>query len=294
MPATTRTVLRRLLPRSVRNWLRRPGRSLAWARDALAHAAGRDRTIEMRPGWTVRCHPAAWRTAYAAQVLDPAQVEELDAFLAACTPAMTLVDAGAHFGIFSLAALHAGGPGARAVAVDPSPAAVRMLGVEARLNGVQDRLTIVAAAVGAAVGSAELVDAGVLAAGYYVQPEPGHPRRERRVVECVSIDALCERLHLRPTHLKIDVEGFEAEALRGAAETLAGDAPPLVFLELHNAIVRSAGGDAAGAVAALEAAGYELRGCDGRPLARADALAPPLVRLVAIPRRLTGPSPDRP
>jgi FkbM family methyltransferase len=281
---TPQRVARALIPRPLRNWLRRPGRSLAWSRDHVAHLLGLDPTVELRPGWTLRCHPAAWRLAFAAQRHDPEQVEELDAFVRACTPGMTLVDAGAHFGVFSLAALHFGGPDATAVAVDPAPSAVRMLRVEARLNGVADRLRIVRAAVASRDGRLELVDAGVPSAGYFVRPESGHPTRERTSVAAVTIDSLCRRHALRATHLKLDVEGFEADALRGAAATLGGPAPPLVFVELHNEIVARNGGEPGGTLDLLERFGYEMRDAGGRPLDRAAILRRPLIRIVARPR----------
>jgi len=112
-----RALLRRVVPRVIRNWLRSPSRSLAWAWDELGHALGRDPVIFLRAGWSVRAHPAA-RRAFGIPQSDPSQIAELDAFIASCCPGMMLFDIGAHFGLFSFAALHYGGPTARAVAVD--------------------------------------------------------------------------------------------------------------------------------------------------------------------------------
>ena len=81
----------------------------------------------MRPGWLITCHPAAYRCAYHLQINDPEQVLEFDNFIDNSFQGMVLFDVGAHFGLFSLAALHYGGPGSRAIAVDPSPIAVRFL-----------------------------------------------------------------------------------------------------------------------------------------------------------------------
>ena len=277
-------VARAAIPRPIRNWLRRPGQSLAWATDDLAHRVGRDRAVEIRPGWTVRCHPAAWRLAYRAQVEDPDQVAELNGFIRACVPGMALLDVGAHFGVFSLAALHFGGDAARAAAVDPAPSAVRMLQLQARLNGAGERLLVVAAAIGARDGSLELVDAGVGSARYYVQPERQHSARERTTVPGITVDSLCAREHLRPTHVKIDVEGFEADVLRGATRTLRAEPRPLWFIELHNGIVRRSGADPAATFEILHAAGYELLAADGRSLMPDELLARSLIRVIARPR----------
>lgn len=244
---------------------------------------GLDRRVELRPGWTVRCHPAALRTAYRPMQFDPEQRRELDAFIAACRPGMQLFDVGAHFGVFSLAALHYGGPRARSVAVDPSPVAVRMLGIQAKLNGVAGRLEIVRAAACAAPGRIDLVATGPLAAGYYTPPAPTHGARERTAVPGVTLDGLVERTGIVPTHVKIDIEGHEEDALRGAAGLLRRDNAPLIFLELHVAIIRRRGAEPAGPLDRLVAAGYRVTDLRGVPIERSEILTRPLVRLHALP-----------
>ena len=140
-PSIVTSTLRVIIPRSARNWLRDPRKTLQWGIDAGRFALGQVETLEMRPGWELRAHPLAARCAYEPLRQDPEQRSELDSFIAACTPGMRLLDVGAHFGVFSLAALHYGGPTATAVAVDPSGTAAHMLTVHANLNGFSDRLT---------------------------------------------------------------------------------------------------------------------------------------------------------
>ena len=124
--------------------------------------------VELRQGWVLRCHPAAAGFARAQHIQDPDQAAELDCFISWCTPGMVFFDAGAHSGVFSLAALHYGGPTARAVAIDPSPEACRLLRLHASVNDVEDRLQVVPAAVAAADGLQHLVDAGVRGAHFQV------------------------------------------------------------------------------------------------------------------------------
>src|SRR5688572_21291106 len=176
----------RIIPRPVRNWLRSPSATLAWLRDDLRHRIGADRVVEMRPGWKLRCHPAAYRMAYRAQADDLDQVDELDSFIASCTPGMVLFDLGAHFGMFSLAAIHYGGSGARAVAVDPSHSACRMTAAQAAVNGAGGRISVVEAAVAAHPGSCEMVPVGVIAAGYFSAATDSHGQGERRTVRAVT------------------------------------------------------------------------------------------------------------
>jgi FkbM family methyltransferase len=281
MPNPIRGVARLILPRRMRNWLRRPGPALAWLRDAAAHALGRDPTVEIRADWRLRCHPAAFRLAYRAHIEDPEQVPELDAFIASCTPGLALLDIGAHFGLFSLAALHYGGQDAVAVAVDPSPTAARMVAIQARLNGVEDRLRVVRAAVASQDGEMELVDAGVGAAGYFVPPERGHGAAERTRVAAVTVDTLVRQLGRAPTHIKVDVEGYEADVLRGAGGTLAVPDAPRLFIELHNEIVRRRGGEPSELLTFLDDLGYAILGLDGSALARPRILSMPMLRVVA-------------
>jgi len=282
MVAVAKAVARALIPRRLRNWLRRPGASLAWLRDSLAHAAGRDRLVAIRPGWSVRCHPAAYRCDYRVFVDDPEQALELDTFIANCSDAMTLLDLGAHFGLFSLAALHYGGPGARALAVDPSPTAVRMLRCQARLNGVERRLEVIHAAASAREGTLDLVDAGVAAGGYYV-PAERHPMGERTAVPSVTIDSLARAAPGRLTHIKIDVEGAEAEVLRGARAVLTSAHAPILFVELHNAISARVGRDPIEALSLLADRGYALFRLDGTPATPEWILERDLVRIIARP-----------
>jgi FkbM family methyltransferase len=272
---------RAALPRSVRNWVRQPARSARWLWADARAGLGFTRRLELRPGWVIRSHPGAYPFAYRSQVDDPEQVAEFDQFVRRCTPGMVLFDVGAHFGLFSLAAVHYGGPTARAVAVDPSPLAERVLRYQARVNGVTDRVTVVRASAGERAGRQALVAVGIMAAGYFVAPTADHPPTERVEVEAVSIDGLVEATGLRPTHAKIDVEGFELAVLRGGAGTFAAAEPPLVFLELHAEIIRNAGGEPRACLDLLAGWGFEVRDVAGKLVTADEALARPVSRLVA-------------
>lgn len=275
-----RAAVRRLIPRLIRNWLRSPSRSFARAWDELGHLLGRHPVISPRPPWSFRVHPAAWRT-FGTALKEPGQRQELDTFIASCHPGMMLLDIGAHYGLFSFAALHYGGPAARVVAVEASGSAVRILRLHARLNGVLDRLKAVHAAATAHSGWQVMLPVGVIANGYYIEPDREHPASDLVRVRAVTVDGLVGELGETPTHLKIDVEGTEGDVLRGAHRTLAGDQPPRVFLELHNVACRRAGRDPADCLLQLAQMGYRIEGTDGTPLSVEQATAPVLIRLVA-------------
>jgi len=194
---------------------------------------------------------------------------------------MILFDLGAHFGLFSLAAIHYGGSDARAIAIEPSAFACRILRDEALMNGVGSQITVVEAAVADRSGRTEMIPVGVIAAGYYSPATETQGPAERRAVRAVTIDELAREHGVWPTHLKIDVEGAEAEALRGAGETLRRSPAPTLFLELHHRLLRERGLDPGRALDILDDAGYRVAGLDGEAISKTELLQRDLIRVVA-------------
>jgi FkbM family methyltransferase len=267
--------IRAATPRPLRNWLRSPTKTAAWLWDSARFATGSRKTLEVRQDLQVVCHPSAYRVAVQAQLGDPDQALEFQNFLSHCTAGMNLFDVGAHFGIFSLVAAHFQG---NAIAIDPSPEAVRMVNVQAGLNNWSDRIRTVRAAVSDSVGGIDMLAAGVLSDHYFVISEGRNPS-ELTHLDAITVDEL-SRTFGPPTHLKIDVEGHEAAVLRGARVTLKNFSP-LVFLELHNEILLASGGDTNAALNELDSAGYQVFALDGRPASREVIFRRAITRVVA-------------
>jgi len=195
-------------------------------------------------------------------------------FVMYCGPSMHLFDIGASFGAFSLVAAHFGGT---AIAVDPSPIATRLIRLQTRLNGYEKNIRVVEACVSDAVGEAEMLSSGVFSDGYYRMTRQ-RPSGELTKTSAVTIDQLANQFG-PPTHIKIDVEGYEAAVVRGAKKTLTR-LGPLVFLELHNEMIRSEGGDPGSVLDDLAEMRYEMFSISDVKIDRIAALQMPICRLV--------------
>jgi FkbM family methyltransferase len=161
-------------------------------------------------------------------------------------PGMVMLDIGANFGHFTLTAARCVGPTGHVVAFEPSDRECDRLSANLELNGL-DNVTIVRAAAGAASGRASLHIADA--------PNTGHntlgrfvydATREAMVqpVSVVTVDQTVAELGLsRVDVIKLDVEGAELHALRGASATILRDQPTLM-IEVNDATLGHQGTNA--------------------------------------------------
>jgi FkbM family methyltransferase len=267
--------VRSVVPRPLRNSLRSPTRSAEWLWDSIRFLLGNTESLEVSPDSHLLCHPRAYRIFRRDQVDDPEQSEEFRSFIRYCSDTMFLYDIGAHFGVFSLVAAHFGG---KAVAVDASPSAARMIGVLTTLNKCNDSVQILRAAVSDVSSSIDMVNSGVFSDGYFKVARQ-MPKSELTKVQAVTIDQMALQFG-PPTHIKIDVEGHEAAVLRGARSTLRKFSP-LIFLELHNEMVLSAGGNPRTALEELAQLRYDTFALNGDVITTNAILIRPIIRIVA-------------
>jgi hypothetical protein len=125
-----------------------------------------------------------------------------------------------------------------------------------------------------------MVAAGAGSVGYFFGTDEDRPDAED--VPSVTLDSLVRATGLTPTHVKIDVEGFEGEAIAGGREALSAHRPA-VFLELHGAYLRRRGKDPAAVLGQLIDLGYRRFLSGERPMAPAEAAGHELIRLVCLP-----------
>lgn len=259
-------------------WLRRssPLRRLEplWARlephwDAALDRASRRRGIAVTVnGDNLRLTPS-YATYHTSRGWEPELHAELTRAL---EPGACVLDVGAHVGLFTLAAALRVGPTGRVIAFEAAPATAATLRRHVALNGFEDRVEIVSAAVGDVEGEipffvgGETMSASVTRASLdELRPQhagaPDVTIREIRV-PALTLDGFCARRTLQPDRVKIDVEGAELRVLRGAVELLRG--PADIVCEIHPAQLEAAGDSEAELVALIEAHGRRLVKIDER------------------------------
>nr|WP_148590313.1 FkbM family methyltransferase [Aquisphaera giovannonii] len=178
-------------------------------------------------------------------------------FRAAIRPGDVVVDVGANIGFFTTLFARLAGPGGRVVAFEPDPDNLRLLrGNVASLTGAAE-VTLIEAAVGAERGTASFsFDRATGATGHLGATATmggtlygdGTPQVKETPVE--TVDAVADRLGVRPAVIKLDIEGGELDALRGARSTLVAHRP---------VVVSELGGEGGREVLSLlESAGYRL------------------------------------
>jgi len=230
---------RKWVPRGVRNALRRPEASLRRLVAKSRRTVGMKSDMEPVPGWRLRCHPMCV-SEFRAFHHDPEQREELLSFIGQCRPGMRFMDVGTHWGLFTLAALHFGGNDSTCLDIEASDAAVRILKDNLTLNEAISKTIVVNAACGDEPGVLSMLTTGAGGADYFIVPQ--EQRSDCIQVEQVTVDQMVALHRFVPTHLKIDVEGYEGEVLLGARNVLARSRP-IIFLELHGDLIRGRGGD---------------------------------------------------
>jgi FkbM family methyltransferase len=244
--------LTRRVPRGVRNWLRSPKVSARYAVANARGALGRVSTVSLPVG-TIRCHPAC-RHAFRGFAGDTEYAEELRAFLDRSRPGMRLLDVGAHYGLMSIAACLRE-PTCRAIAVEPSGRAVSLLRRNLRLNGLDRQVTVLPLAAGDRDGSVAMLSTGPAGTDHFLVSV--EDRSDATNVPVARMDTICAANGFAPTHVKIDIEGFEQQALAGGTKIFSHADAPILFLELHGSWIADRGGSAPEILRLLREYGYQ-------------------------------------
>ncbi|MBV6459893.1 MAG: hypothetical protein HONBIEJF_03048 [Fimbriimonadaceae bacterium] len=142
-----------------------------------------------------------------------------------------VLDVGANMGV--LMTLLASRTKERVISVEPDPETARRAACAVALNGLRN-VTVVNAAIGDHVGEAVFFTApGSSDAASLSGKTVDSPVLKEVRVPLVTIDSLVEQCGLeKVSFLKIDVEGYEPQAIAGAEQTVLRHHPEL-FFEYH-------------------------------------------------------------
>jgi FkbM family methyltransferase len=176
-------------------------------------------------------------------------------FLDSLRPGLTVVDGGAHLGVYTVLAARAVGPDGHVLAFEPDPYNYGALAWNARrLAGGAPMLS--RRALAAESGRASFhVSRGTIGSSFF----PRSDTARVTTVERTTLDRELRGLDLRGGLLvKLNVEGAEGLVLDGLRETLDRADDVTLFAEVHPALLAEAGTDAAGLFAQLEALGFSI------------------------------------
>jgi FkbM family methyltransferase len=172
-------------------------------------------------------------------------------------PGSIIFDVGAQVGLFSMLATRHIGTEGHVFAFEPSPDTVALLRRHLTNNGMTGRVEIVQAAVGPEEGEVTFYMAGTHPSNT-LAPTTVDPVKLTPVkVKAITVDGFCRQRQLKPTILKIDVEGWELQVLRGATEVVQ-DPALTICVEMHPYAWESAGYTAADFTIFVETYGFEI------------------------------------
>lgn len=203
-------------------------------------------------GLRFRCQPDsgdASRMIYFNRLPDPAEMLFLQRYL---RPGDGAIDAGANVGVYTLLMASLAGTKGRVLAFEPADKAFAYLTVNVELNDLK-QVTLRKAAIADFCGAADFnqgEDEANALSSLRESPLGRHP------VDVVTLDseigdgsyAVC----------KIDVEGAEFAALKGAERSLRRVNPPVLLLELTNRTLVRSGSSVEEVRSWLKERGYDL------------------------------------
>jgi FkbM family methyltransferase len=168
-------------------------------------------------------------------------------------PGDLFVDVGANIGMYSIWVSHA--TGASTLALDPVPGTFETLRKNIRLNDLEALIESLRTAVGDVAGDV-LMTSNKGGLDHIVQKQVEGAIQ----VPVARIDDLL--IGRCPFAMKIDVEGFELQALRGAAATLRDRRLKAIIIELADWILTRYGTSAQEVRSLLESRGFHLYNYD--------------------------------
>ena len=244
-------------PANRRRKLRALADSVGWQLEK--RLTGHTRDIRVFGDLRLRCYPdsnGAGIMIYANGWYDYDEMHFVQRYL---RPGDAVVDVGANIGVYTLLAAAAVREQGKVVAFEPGRASFERLKENVQLNRLH-QVKLHCAAVGETRGvvsfyqNQDLINRIALSDEQPTQPDA------TEVVPCVSLDEELagERFDLG----KIDIEGAELMAFRGARQMLQQANPPVWLVELKDRLLKRYGSTARELAHLLQASGFDLGNYD--------------------------------
>ena len=222
-----------LLVEGVRWTGRRPFTTAAYHYASWVARTGRPaiRVGRLRTGARIELDLAQWmhREIFYLGATEP---RTTDLFRRVATAGWTFFDVGANEGYYALMAYDLGGLSSHVVAFEPQPTLAHRLRRSASLNGYS--LTVIEAACAASDGYLRFYESDQPDNSGTATAVPGVHSTAATQVRAMSLDSYCAGVDVWPDVLKIDVEGFELEVLKGFERGLQSRSPRLIVAELSD------------------------------------------------------------
>lgn len=187
-------------------------------------------------------------------------------------PGDVFVDGGANVGLYTLVAADRVGPDGKVIAFEPGRAIRLRLMENVTLNRLA-QVEVIPAALSSRAGEASFRVFDIGGAGLnHLGPVDGEAGALETVALTTLDAAVIPHDRARLALIKLDLEGAEHEALRGAGEILR-DRHPDLLLEIEPAHLQRMGSSADAVIALLRGYGYKFYRASGNG-ARAPSLTP--------------------
>ncbi len=173
------------------------------------------------------------------------------------TPGMKILEVGANIGYYALIETKLAGPSGHLYAIEPAPHNFAALKKNLELNGIRNA-DIHQAAFGEKRDKAKfyVYDRGNLSS--FLKREDMGMKYEEVEVEIMTLDDFLK--FKKVDFIRMDVEGYEKEILKGSEKALAeGNRPKYFFIEIHSELLHKKGSSAREIVEFLRNHGYEIR-----------------------------------
>jgi FkbM family methyltransferase len=148
-------------------------------------------------------------------------------------PGDTVLDVGAYLGVYAMLSARKAGPQGQVIAFEPTSTSLPFLHRHLVMNGLQNRVHVLACAIGCSSAVVEFYEHSDAYLNSVGTKDPAATASTMIRVPMLSIDEVCTMFNLQPDLIRIDVQGFEAEVLRGAAQTIKNRPQLKIIVEVH-------------------------------------------------------------